>query len=80
MSCQQISTVITALRPLQADFAELTSEINNLWSQLLSVQKTNFPNREHISTIIRLNLTDSIEKFQVFLSYLYYSPIFRLYL
>lgn len=65
MSREQINTVVTVLRPMQADFAELVSEINDMWSQLRAVERAKFEEREHIATIVRLNLTDSIEKFQV---------------
>lgn len=65
MSFIPINTLVTALRPMQADFVELTSEINDMWKQLQAIEKTKFENRDQITTIVRLNLTDSIEKFQV---------------
>jgi hypothetical protein len=65
MTHKQISSVVTALRPLQVDLNELTNEINELWSQLRAIQRTRFEDRERIATIVRLNLTNSIEKLQV---------------
>lgn len=66
MTRVQVNGVVTALRSLQVDFDELTGVINNLWSQLRAVQRTRLEQREHIATIVRLNLTDSIEKLRVF--------------
>jgi hypothetical protein len=61
----QINEVISALRPLQADFTEIVAEINNLWTQLRAIARTKLDERDQISALVRLSLTESIEKFQV---------------
>lgn len=65
MSREKISNVVAALRPLQIDFGELVNEINDLWKQLQAVERTSLEGKEQVATLIRLNLTDSIEKMQV---------------
>lgn len=65
MTCKEISSVVTSLRSLQVDFNELTSEINDLWRQLLASQRIQCENRERMVTKILFNLTDSIEQIEV---------------
>jgi hypothetical protein len=79
MARKQINSVITALRPLQVDLSELTSEINNLWTHLRTINRTRLEQREQIATITRLNLTDSIEKLQVSMNFNLAKSNFRLF-
>ncbi|KAI6183589.1 hypothetical protein M3Y97_00504800 [Aphelenchoides bicaudatus] len=65
MTCKEISSVVTSLRSLQVDFNELTSEINDLWRQLLASQRIKCENRERMVTKILFNLTDSIEQIEI---------------
>ncbi|KAI6180750.1 hypothetical protein M3Y98_00754800 [Aphelenchoides besseyi] len=63
-----ISSVVTSLRPLNADLHDSISELNDLWRQMRAVQRTKFEERDTILAMVQLNLTERIEKFQESLS------------
>ncbi|KAI6206573.1 hypothetical protein M3Y94_00928200 [Aphelenchoides besseyi] len=63
-----ISSVVTSLRPLNADLHDSIAELNDLWRQMRAVQRTNFEERDTILAMVQLNLTERIGKFQESLS------------
>ncbi|KAI6189349.1 hypothetical protein M3Y99_01940200 [Aphelenchoides fujianensis] len=59
-----LSTVVTSLRPLNADLLEAIGELNDLWRQLRAIGRTDFEEKERIAAFVRINLTEKIEGFR----------------